>query len=74
MFNAPVQQFVMGSMAFQITFAILPLVGERPSACELLSSWLFACPVAKWEGMCSLGVLMQASSHSSFIRGNTRTT
>ena len=30
MFNTPVQRFVMGSMAFQITFAILPLVGEGP--------------------------------------------
>ena len=30
MFNAPVQRFVMGSLAFQLTFAILPLVGARP--------------------------------------------
>ncbi|KAK9835412.1 hypothetical protein WJX81_007898 [Elliptochloris bilobata] len=30
MFNEPVQRFVMGSMAFQITCAVLPLVGLIP--------------------------------------------
>ena len=39
MFNAPVQRFVMGSMAFQITFALLPLVGERPPNMQV--AWLF---------------------------------
>ena len=40
MFNAPVQRFVMGSLAFQLTFAILPLVGARPPTCAGLQALL----------------------------------
>lgn len=70
MFNAPVQRFVMGSIAFQITCAVLPLVGEhllprsRDSALVCLCSLVFL----------KIANHAQVSSHCLCTRGNTRTT
>jgi len=40
MFNAPVQKFVLGNVAVQIVFALLPFGGKCPRA----AACMLACP------------------------------